>query len=197
MSGVLTRVSNGIRPHTKAQYIRQFRLFLAYAVSRGLFKFDHLTTVLLFTEFLVANAISHKVILNYISALKFMFARYKWDLSTFQTSIFTQLLRGIKLSLPNHPAPKGTLDLSELRHIAYLCGYFDNSQVYKSAFLLAFYAFLRISNVAPPFQRGFDPSKHLLREDVKVAYPGMHIRLKWAKNIQAPEKVHWIKIPQI
>ena len=101
------------------------------------------------------------------------------------------------MSLPNHPAPKGTLDLSELRHIAYLCGYFDNSQVYKSAFLLAFYAFLHISNVAPPFQRGFDPSKHLLREDVKVAYPGMHIRLKWAKNIQAPEKVHWIKIPQI
>ena len=63
--------------------------------------------------------------------------------------------------------------------------------------MLAFYAFLRISNIAPPFQCSFDPSKHLVRGDVKVAYPGMHIRLKWAKNIQAPEKFHWIKIPKI
>ena len=69
--------------------------------------------------------------------------------------------------------------------------------VYRSAFLLAFYALLQISNIAPPFQLAFDPSKHFLREDVRFAYPGIHMRLKWAKNIQAPEKVHWIKIPTI
>ena len=62
---------------------------------------------------------------------------------------------------------------------------------------LGFYALLRISNIAPPFQRSFDPSRHLLRGDVKFIYPGAHLKLKWAKNIQAPEKVHWIKIPTI
>ena len=48
---------------------------------------------------------------------------------------------------------------------------------------------------APPFQRSFDPSRHLLHGDVKFIYPEAHLKLKWAKNIQTPEKVHWIKIP--
>ena len=101
------------------------------------------------------------------------------------------------MSLPHSPVPKGILDLPDLGYISYLCDYFDNSPVYRRAFLLAFYALLQISNIAPPFQRAFDPSKHFLREDMRFGYPGIHMRLKWAKNIQAPEKVHWIKVPTI
>ena len=81
MSDVLTRVAKGLRPHTRAQYIRQFRVFIAYALSWGLTILDNITTILLFIEFLAANAISHRVIMNYISALKFMFSRYSWDLT--------------------------------------------------------------------------------------------------------------------
>ena len=105
------------------------------------------------------------------------------------------LLRGIKLSIPLRPTPKATLGLRELREISRLCDQFDCPQVYRAVFLLGFYSLLRISNIAPPFQRSFDPSRHLLRGDVKFIYPGAHLKLKWAKNIQAPEKVHWIKIP--
>ena len=28
-------------------------------------------------------------------------------------------------------------------------------------------------------------------------YPGAHIRVKWAKNIQAPEKIHVVRFPKI
>ena len=156
------RVEKGLRPHTRAQYICQFRLFMfiVYALTRGLTVFDNVTTILLFIEFLAANVISHRVIMNYISALKFMFSRYSWDLSVFEAPIVNQLLRGIKLSLPHNPVPKGILDLPDLRYISYLCDYFDNSPVYRSVFLLAFYALLRISNMALPFQQTFDPSKH-------------------------------------
>ena len=152
-------------------------------------------TVLLFTEFLASNSISYRVIMNYISALKHMFTRYGWDGSVFSAPILNSLLQSIKLSFPLTPTPKATLTLRELREISRLCDQFDCPQVYRTAFLLGFYALLRISNIAPPFQRSFDPSRHLLRGDVKFIYPGAHLKLKWAKNIQAPEKVHWIKIP--
>ena len=32
---------------------------------------------------------------------------------------------------------------------------------------------------------------------LKFAYSGVHIRVKWAKNIQAPEKQHWVKLPMV
>ena len=49
----------------------------------------------------------------------------------------------------------------------------------------------------PPFAKAFDPAKHLLRRDVAFLYPGTHITLKWAKNLQAPERTHTVKLPQV
>ena len=68
---------------------------------------------------------------------------------------------------------------------------------YRAAFLVAFYGMLRISNIAPPFSKAFDPKKHLLRRDIQFKHPGIHLHLKWAKNIQAPEKTHIVKLPVI
>ena len=66
---------------------------------------------------------------------------------------------------------------------------------YRSAFLLAFYGLLHISNIAPPCSKAFDKERHFLRQDVTFAYPGTHLRLKWAKNLQAPERIHVVKLP--
>ena len=72
MLSMLTRVTQGLRPHTRSQYTRQFKLFLAYVLTRGIRELDAVRTVLLFTEFLASNSISYRVIMNYISALKHM-----------------------------------------------------------------------------------------------------------------------------
>ena len=36
-----------------------------------------------------------------------------------------------------------------------------------------------------------------MRRDVIFAYPGSHIRIKWAKNLQNPERVHVVKLPEV
>ena len=92
MLSVLTRVTQGLRPHTRSQYTRQFKLFLAYVLTRGIRELDAVRTVLLFTEFLASNSISYRVIMNYISALKHMFTRYGWDGSVFSAPILNNLL---------------------------------------------------------------------------------------------------------
>ena len=69
---------------------------------------------------------------------------------------------------------------------------------YRCAYLLAFYGLFRISNLTPKSASGFDLSRHLLRIDVAFLYTGAHIQVKWArKNIQAPEKVHVLRVPRI
>ena len=62
---------------------------------------------------------------------------------------------------------------------------------------MAFYGLFRISNLAPVSSRHFDPNHHLLRSDIRFEFPGFHVRVKWAKNFQAPEKQHWVNLPAL
>ena len=117
----------------------------------------------MFLEFLASNALSHCVILNYISALKYMFSRYGWQSNALEAPLVRRMFDGIKLSTRNVTAPKVVFYLHQIRQIAQLCAFFHDPLMYRAAYLLAFYAFLRISNIAPSFQRAFDPTHHLVR----------------------------------
>ena len=187
-----------LRPHTRAQYKRQFCLYLAFTISRQISQWDVIPTILLFLEFLASHTLSHRVILNYVSALKFMFTRYGWQSQALDSPIVKRMLDGIKLTVRHTPLPKSLFSLSQIHQILQLCSHFSDPLVYRSAFLLAFYAFFRISNVAPrPFQKLFDPSRHLVRQNIMFTHPGVHVHIKWAKNLQAPATRHVIKLPQV
>ena len=191
------RVDMALRPHTKKQYQRQFLLFLALTIARRLSQLDSPPVVLLFLEFLASQTLSYRVILNYVSALKYMFTRYAWHTKVLDLPIVRRMLDGIKLTVRQAPLPKMIFSLAQVSEILHLSSSFPDSFVYRSAFLLAFYAFFRISNIAPPFQKSFDPSRHLLRQDIEFAYPGVHVHVKWAKKVQAPDNRHVIKLPQV
>ena len=151
----------------------------------------------MFLEFLASNGMSFRIVNNYVSALKFAFATYGWDQEVFDCAWVKRLLRGIKYSCHRQPTPKALFSLPQIREISRLCKIFENALTYRAAFLLAFYGILRISNIAPPFSRDFDPNKHLLRRGIQFKNPGIHLHVKWAKNIQDPEKTHVVKLPVV
>ena len=154
--------------------------------------------MLLFLEFLAAQSMSSRVICNYISALKHYFLRYSWRAYVLEANVITNMLRGIKLSVYKPPTPKPLFTLQQLREISRLCYYFPSPAAFRAAYLIAFFGFFRISNIAPPpFRSSFDPTKHLLRSEVLFAHPGCHLPVKWAKNIQAPECALWCKLPSL
>ena len=154
LQAALHRMDMGLRPHTTRQYQRQFRLFLAFAISRSLTCSDSPSLILLFLEFLASHSLSYRVILNYISVMKHMFLRTALD-----CSVIRRMLNGIKLLVRHQPLPKSVFTLQQIKQIAVLCDSFPYPQGYRSAFLLAFYAF---PPPPPPFQKSFDPSRHLL-----------------------------------
>ena len=67
--------------------------------------------------------------------------------------------------------------------------------VFKSAILLAYFAFFRISNLVPQTIVSYDTLKHLARADIFFAQPGAHILLKWSKTMHMNNSVRVIKIP--
>ena len=76
-----------------------------------------------------------------------------------------------------------------------VCDSMYMGMVYKAAYLLAFFSFLRISNLVPHSVNAFSVFKHLTKADVIFAPPGAHIIVKWTKTMQFQNKCKVIKIP--
>ena len=197
MIQALNRADSALRPHTRAQYTKQFKLFLVFSISRGLRILDAQASVLLFLEFLSVQCISYRVICNYMSALKYFFSRYTWRAEVLSNPLLQRMLRGIRMTTYAPPSPKYVFSIHQVREISQLCDLFPHPLAYRAVFLVAFYAFFRMSNIAPTALLAFDPLRHLTRQDVRFQYPGLHIKLKWAKNLQTPERVHWVKLPEV
>ena len=134
---------------------------------------------------------------NYISALRHYFMRYQWRDQVFEESLIKRLMQGLQYSIPAKPRPNGLFSLPQIKELSQLCQSFESTLTYRAAFLLAFYGLFRISNLAPVSSRLFDKTHHLLHSDMKFEYPGVHVRVKWVKNIQDPEKQHWLKLPAV
>ena len=69
--------------------------------------------------------------------------------------------------------------------------------IYKAAFLLSYFSFLRISNLIPHSMASFNPLEQLAREDIIFGPPGAHIIIKWSKTLQAKNTVKILKIPSL
>ena len=85
-----------------------------------------------------------------MASMKYMFAHYGWNSEIFQAPLIQRMLQGIRLTTRQVISPKGVFTLSQLKSIIYACAHFLDPFLYRSAFLFAFHAFFRISNIAPP-----------------------------------------------
>ena len=154
-------------------------------------------SLLAFMEFLHINSISYKVLLNYISSLKTAGKRFGWNLAPFAHQLITSYLRSISINSKFAPTPRGVFDLSTLSAISKTCDILQDLPFFRAAFLLAFFAFLRMSHIAPHSRFKFDINKHILRQDILFLDPGAHILLKWTKTLQDSAAHHFVQIPAL
>ena len=54
-----------------------------------------------------------------------------------------------------------------------------------------------MSNIAPHSIAKFDPSRHILRQDVIFADPGINLILKWTKTLQKRYAHHIVQLPHL
>ena len=154
-------------------------------------------TVLSFLEFLYSNAVSPRVIANYVSSLKTAAKKYKWDSEPLHHQLVSAYLRSISINSTFNPTPRGTFGLETLTGISKACDRLQDPVLYRAIFLTSFFAFLRMSNIAPHSRARFDPGRHLLRQDIIFASPGAHILLKWSKTMRNRTAHQFVQIPQL
>ena len=154
-------------------------------------------SLLAFMEFLHVNSLSHKVILSYISSIKHAFMRFHWSLYPFSHQSVLSYLRSISINSQFSPTPRGIFDLSTMSAISRACNILEDPILFRAAFLTAFFALFRMSNVAPHSRFKFDPNQHILRQGGIFHHPGAHILVKWTKTLQDMSSHHFVQIPAL
>ena len=136
---------------------------------------------------------------SFLAFLEYLYinsaTKYHWNPEILSHRLISKYLRSISINSRFAPTPRGIFNLNTLTLISQACDILDDSLLFRAIFLLAFFAFLRMSNIAPHSRFKFDASRHLLRQDIIFAHPGAHILIKWTKTLQDRSAHHFVQIP--
>ena len=190
------RLGQALRPRTASAYASKFKLYLAFTSWHQLPTHD-VDAILAFLEFLTQNGSRAQSLASYVSVLKHYFKLCDIDALGLTHRKVQLFIRSVSINSVYMPKFKANITIALLIKIVEKCDALKHGQVYKAVFLLAYFAFLRLSNVVPSSAKNFDVTRNLLRSDVIFGPPGAHIILKWGKAMQAANSHQVIQIPTL
>ena len=95
------------------------------------------------------------------------------------------------------PRHKANIAIPLLIKMVKACDLLKFGFVYKAIFLVAYFGFLRLSNMAPSSSSTFNSSRHFLVGDVIFGPPGANIIVKWGKAMQCSNKHQVVQLPSL
>ena len=147
VKGAITRAFHPYRPKTMSSYKRQFHTFLCYSIKNNVQTVLSMHNLLGFLEFLVACNMSPRGVSNYASAIKSYVCLYQLPAEWLGNTLISNYLRALHIQVPTTKRPKSVLSLHDVYNVSVMLEKLDHPLVFRSAILLAFYGFLRISNL--------------------------------------------------
>ena len=76
-----------------------------------------------------------------------------------------------------------------------VCNHLEHPHVFTTVYLLAFFSFMRVSNIVPHSRAQYDHTRHLARGDVIFSSIEVIVLMKWSKTIQFRDRVVTIRVP--
>ena len=193
-----TRLAKAFRPKTQAAYTAMLKVFVAFCIHMKveLCKLN-VNVVLAFLECLLHNQCSTVMIANYVSALKAKCIVHNLQYGLFDSLKVKYFLKSVRQNRPLHVVPHNIVDIEVLHKICKECDKIYMGAVFKAMFLVGFFGFMRLSNLAPHALRDFDPSRHFTGEDLFFTKKFAKLLIKWTKTWQNRNKVHIISLPRL
>ena len=148
-------------------------------------------------EVLATNGLSPKVIKNYFSSICSFAPFYNLDAGAIAHPAVHRYVRSLSITSPFRPTPRGIFCIKTMYDISKTCDFLPDPPLFRAIFLVAFYAFFRLSNIAPHSVRQFSKDRHFLRQDLIFA-PLVHIY--WSNGPRPFKMViphTWFKFPKL
>ena len=150
-----------------------------------------------FLEFLAWNQVFVHMIANHVSAIKVNLVMYGLEYEFMDHPRIRYLLKSMKMSRPLSVTQRPIMSIKTLHAFIAACSFIRFGKIYAAVFLIAYFGFLRISNLALHSYGDFDPSRHPTPSDVKFSKKFMHLFIKWSKSNQFRDKVQVITLPRL
>ena len=194
----LQKTSMAFRPSTSRNYTSMFRLFLAFTVFMKI-NISCLSPLMIiaYLQFLESNNTSASAMANHLSAIKAKLSMLGVSIQAFLDPRIKYFQKAMVLHRPFKVQLKKIIDIDTLHLIVRTCDSTYMGQVFKAVYTLAFFSFLRLSNLVPHSVQQYSVLYHLARGDIIFAKPGIHILIKWSKTLQSRDTVKILKIPML
>ncbi len=155
-------------------------------------------TLCAYMEYLVDHFTSPNSVLNYISAIKLLHNYRGKEATAFKCFDVILMIRAIKITMRTIPHRAPPLSVDILKQLCHKCQKYGTvGLTVRLAMQLAFYAFLRGSNLCPHTSSKFDSTRHLTRGDIEITPQGLLISLKWSKTLQKAGNTKYIPVPKV
>ena len=69
--------------------------------------------------------------------------------------------------------------------------------IFKTAYLLGFFGFLRLSNLVPHAVSSFSHLKHLAKGDIVFGQSHTTVLIKWSKTLKFGDQARLLKLPKL
>ncbi len=198
-SEVMSAKAQAFAHGTSANLKTQWRAYLLFC------SFLHLTpvpssirTACRYIMFLANSLKSYTSLKNYINGVRVFHlcngVAFEW-LTNFEVRL---ILQSVRRKLSDTPFAKLPIEPWILRRMYPLLNFAcSEDATLWCSFLVAFFAFLRKSNVVPPSQRAFNPLRHLSRHNITRTSYGLLLKLQLTKTIQFKQRILQIPIAAI
>ena len=193
-----SRTQAAYRPKTRQAYSRMFRVFLAFCIHMSVLPQSADVKILLsFLECLVSNNCTYSMLCNYVSAIKASFVLYDLPYDLLDHPRLKLFLKSVRINRPLTLVPHNIIDLQMLEKISLACESFSCAKPLRAIFLIAFFGFLRLSNLAPHSLATFDHTRHLTGQDLFFSHKMVKVMVKWTKTLQNRDTVQVICLPKL
>lgn len=184
------------RPGTENNNRAVLKQFIRFLCNHGLsFRLINEEIICAYIENLVHQVRSPATVRNYLSALTVMYQRMNLNYHSFYHHRVLRALKGTDKDMRHIPMPANLVTPALLKSVIYIISHLD--QYYTLRFLMIgmFMSMLRQSNFLAPSVAKFDPTRQLTRNDVTLCRDGVHIMVKWEKNMQSSRANEGIVLP--
>ena len=198
MKAAYGRLSDAWAPSTLRSYTAMFRLYLAFLIfthtPMGEVNIQH---ILAFLECLKCNGVKATQMQNYISAIKAYYVRFSLPHKLFDHQQIPMFIKAIQKTSAFNVNLPNLVDRGLLTSIVQNCAFTYMGVIFKAAYLLGFFGFLRLSNLVPHTAAGFSHLKHLCKGDFFFTSTEVIILLKWTKTLQLHNQARLLRLPKL
>ena len=161
-----------------------FSDFMAFLVVAGLLPSQvNVHTLLAFVEYLHQNHHTPLNISNYLAGIRAYCVIYNIPTISFRDEKIQMFIRSLKINRPLMIKSTPILTQDMLISILDVTAKLEAPEIFTALYLLAFFSFLRLSNMVPHTFKNFDGSRHLARGDIIFSHDMAIILVKWSKTL--------------